>query len=123
MQNAAYHCVYIEKEIDISNNTSEYGAKFIQILKFVPSMLQKERPSIIKKLWVINTTGITPFSGCKGRAGLDILCQVLSENRLHKDLAGTVWDFMVSPPQNVQDYRRGWHFENQRYVKRTRPVF
>ena len=48
---AAYHCVYTESKIDLSklsHYTWKDGAKFIQVLKFMSSMLQKKMLRIIK---------------------------------------------------------------------------
>ena len=43
---AAYHCVYTETELDmskLSHYTMEGGAKLIEVLKFMSSMLQKKK--------------------------------------------------------------------------------
>ena len=94
---AAYHCVYIEKEIDMSKlsyYTRTDGAKFIQVLKFVSSMLQKESPKHHNQIIAQLGSCISQNDECKGRAGLDILCQVLSQNELDMDLAGTFKPFI-----------------------------
>ena len=94
---AAYHCVYIEKDIDMSKlsyYTRKDGAKFIQVLKFVSSMLQKESTEHHKQIIAQLGSCISQNDECKGRAGLDILCQVLSENELSRDLAGTFKPFI-----------------------------
>ena len=94
---AAYHCVYIEKDIDMSKlsyYTRKDGAKFIQVLKFVSSMLQKESTEHHKQIIAQLGSCISQNDECKGRAGLDILCQVVSENELSRDLAGTFKPFI-----------------------------
>ena len=90
---AAYHCVYIEKEIDMSKLsycTRTDGAKFIQVLKFLSSMLQKESAENHKKIIAQLASRISQNVECESDVGLDIMCQVLSENKLDKDLAGAV---------------------------------
>ena len=94
---AAYYCVYIEKEIDMSKlscYTSKDGAKFIQVLKFVSSMLQKESAEHHKKIIAQLASRISQNVECESDEGLDIMCQVLSENKLDKDLAGTFKPFI-----------------------------
>ena len=94
---AAYHCVYIEKEIDMSKlsyYTRTDGAKFIQVLKFLSSMLQKESAEHHKKIIAQLASRISQNDECKSGVGLDIMCQVLSENKLDKDLAGAVKTFI-----------------------------
>ena len=94
---AAYYCVYIEKEIDMSKlsyYTSKDGAKFIQVLKFVSSMLQKESAEHHKKIISQLASRISQNLECESGEGLDIMCQVLSENKLDKDLAGAVKTFI-----------------------------
>ena len=94
---AAYYCVYIEKEIDMSKlsyNTRGDGAKFIQVLKFLSSMLQKECAEHHKKVIAQLASRISQNVECTSRTGLDIMCQVLSENKLDKDLAGAVKTFI-----------------------------
>ena len=94
---AAYYCVYIEKEIDMSKlsyYTRTDGAKFIQVLKFLSSMLQKESAEHHKKNIAQLASRISQNDECKSDAGLDIMCQVLSENKLDKDLAGAVKTFI-----------------------------
>ena len=94
---AAYHCVYIEKEIDISKlsyYTRTDGAKFIQVLKFVSSMLQNECAEHHKKIIAQLASRISQNVECESGEGLDIMCQVLSENKLDKDLAGAVKTFI-----------------------------
>ena len=94
---AAYHCVYIGKEIDMSKlsyYTRTDGAKFIQVLKFLSSMLQKERAEHHKKIISQLASRISQNLECESDEGLDIMCQVLSENKLDKDLAGAVKTFI-----------------------------
>ena len=94
---AAYHCAYIEKEVDmskLSSYTRADGAKFIQVLKFLSSMLQKENAEHHKKIIAQLASCISQNDECKSDAGLDIMCQVLSENKLDKDLAGAVKTFI-----------------------------
>ena len=94
---SAYHCVYIEKEIDMSKlsyYTSKDGAKFIQVLKFLSSMLQKKNTEDHKKIIAQLASCIFQNVECESKAGLDIMCQVLSENKLDKDLAVTVKTFI-----------------------------
>ena len=94
---AAYHCVYIEKEIDMSKLsycTSQDGAKFIQVLKFLSSMLQKKNTEDHKKIIAQLASRISQNVECESDEGLDIMCQVLSENELDKDLAGAVKTFI-----------------------------
>ena len=87
---AAYHCVYTETEIDmskLSHYTCDDGAKFIQVLKFMSFMLQQKDAEVHKKF-------LKRLGSCNnGRAVLNILCAVLSENELDKDIAGTVKTF------------------------------
>ena len=94
---AAYNCAYIEKEVDMSKlsyYTRKDGAKFIQVLKFLSSMLQKERVEHHKKVIAQLGSCISQNDECRGSAGLNILCQVLSENELNRDLAGTFKPFI-----------------------------
>ena len=94
---AAYHCVYIEKEINMSKlsyYTSEDGAKFIQVLKFVSFMMQKKNTEKHKEIIAQLESCISQNEECTSDAGLDIMCQVLSENKLDKDLAGAVKTFI-----------------------------
>ena len=94
---AAYYCVYIEKEIDMSklcHYTPTDGAKFIQVLKFLSSMLQKESAEHHKKIIAQLASRISQNVECESDVGLDIMCQVLSENKLDKDLAGAVKTFI-----------------------------
>ena len=94
---AAYHCVYIEKDIDMSKlsyYTHKDGAKFTQVLKFVSSMLQKESAEHHKQIIEQLGSCISQNDECDNDAGLDILCQVLSENKLDKDLAGSFKPFI-----------------------------
>ena len=94
---AAYHCVYSEKEIDMSKlsyYTRTDGAKFIQVLKFLSSMLQKESAEHHKKIIAQLASRISQNDECESNADLDIMCQVLSENKLDKDLAGAVKTFI-----------------------------
>ena len=98
---AAYHCVYTETELDMSK-LSHYrgkgGAKFIQVLKFMSSMLQKKNAEDHKQF--IKQLG----SSKNGQDALDFLCTVLSENELDKDIAGTVKTFF--PKHLIFEARR-----------------
>ena len=94
---AAYYCVYIEKKIDMSKlsyYTRTDGAKFIQVLKFLSSMLQKECAEHHKKIIAQLASRISQNVECESDVSLDIMCQVLSENKLDKDLAGAVKTFI-----------------------------
>ena len=94
---AAYHCVYIEKEIDmskLSHHTSKDGAKFIQVLKFLSSMLQKKNTEDHKKIIAQLASRISQNVERGSDEGLHIMCQVLSENKPNKDLAGTLKPFI-----------------------------
>ena len=94
---AAYYCVYSEKEIDMSKlsyYTSSDGAKFIQVLKFLSSMLQKESAEHHKKIIAQLASRISQNDECQSCEGLDIMCQVLSENKLDKDLLEAVKTFI-----------------------------
>ena len=96
---AAYHCVYTETEIDmskLSHYTSKGGAKFIQVLKFMSSMLQKQNVEDHKEF--IKQLGLCfschPVTNEDLQAFLSIFCTVLSENDLDRDIAGTVKTFI-----------------------------
>ena len=96
---AAYHCVYIETESDmskLSHYTSDGVAKFIQVLKLMSSMLQKksakDHVEFIKKLGSYISS--QPVMN-KHQAVSSVLCTVLSENDLDKDIAGTVKTFIA----------------------------
>ena len=97
---AAYHCVYTETELDmskLSHYTREGGAKFIQVLKFMSSMLQKKNAEDHKKF--IKKLGSSLESvNYNDQAVLSLLCTVLSENDLVNDIAGTVKTFI---PKNL----------------------
>ena len=105
---AAYYCVYIEKEIDMSklcHYTRTDGAKFMQVLKFMSSMLQKENAEGHKNF--IKQLGSYLSSQDDGHvyvAVLDNLCEVLSENHLDKGIAGIVKTF-IPGDLRVDDYR------------------
>ena len=93
----AYYCVYTEKEIDMSKlsyYTRTDGAKFIQVLKFLSFMLQKKSAEHHKKIIAQLASRISQNLECESGEGLDIMCQVLSENELAKDLAGAVKTFI-----------------------------
>ena len=95
---AAYHCVYTETEIDMSK-LSHYrgkgGVKFIQVLKFMSSMLQKKNAEDHKEFIKQLESCFSPqFDKYGSEALLSILCAVLSENKLDKDIAGTVKTFI-----------------------------
>ena len=103
---AAYYCVYIEKEIDMSKlsyYTRKDGAKFIQVLKFLSSMLQKKNTKDHKKVIAQLASRISQNVECESNEGLDIMCQVLSENKLDKDLAGAVKTFI---PEDLLVFRK-----------------
>ena len=98
---AAYHCVYTETEIDMSklssHHTTEGGATFIQVLKFMSSMLQKKNAEDHKKF--IKKLGSSLESvNYNDQAVLRILCTVLSENDLVNDIAGAAKTFI---PKNL----------------------
>ena len=97
---AAYHCVYTETEIDmskLSHYTREGGAKFIQVLKFMSSMLQKKNAEDHKRF--IKKLGSSLESvKYDDQAVLCLLCTVLSENDLVNDIAGTARTFI---PKNL----------------------
>ena len=95
---AAYHCVYTATEIDmskLSHCTRRGGAKFIQVLKFMSSMLQKKNAEDHKEfIKQLESCFTSKFDICKNQADLNIFCTVLSENELDKDIAGTVKTFI-----------------------------
>ena len=99
---AACHCVNIKTEIDmskLSHYTRKGGAKFIQVLKFMSSILQQKDAEVHKKF--IRQLGlcVAPQSdGNQNQAVLLTLCTVLSENDLDKDIAGTIKTFI---PKNL----------------------
>ena len=91
---AAYHCVYTKTELDLSkltHYTRKGGAKFIQVLKFMSSMLQKKNAEDHKEF-------LKQLAKSSGQVSLSILCAVLSENDLDKDIADTVKTFI---PRNL----------------------
>ena len=94
---AAYHCVYTETEIDMSklssHHTTEGGAKFIQVLKFMSSMLQKKNAEDHKKFIKKLGSSLEPAK-YDDQAVLRLLCTVLSENDLVNDIAGTAKTFI-----------------------------
>ena len=100
---AAYHCVYTETELDMSKSshyTREDGAKFIQVLKFMSSVLQKKNAEDHKEFIKQLESFFSSKSGiCKYQGVLSILCTVLSENDLDKDIAGIVKPFI---PKSLQ---------------------
>ena len=115
---AAYHCVYTETEIDMSK-LSHYrgkgGAKFIQVLKFMSSMLQKKNAEDHKEFIKQLESCISPqFDKYVGEPVLSTLCAVLSENKLDKDIAGTVKTFI--PKRLEFRGRRRGHY-NKYFVK------
>ena len=95
---AAYHCVYTETEFDmskLSHYTRKGGAKFIQVLKFMSSMLQKKNAEDHKEF--IKQLGLCFSSQSdmrKNQAVLSILCTVLSESDLDNDIASIVKTFI-----------------------------
>ena len=95
---AAYHCVYTETELDMSKlslRVTGGGAKFIQVLKFMSSMLQKknaeDHKEFIKQLQSCFSSKPHIF---QNQGDLRICCKVLSENDLDKDIAGAVKTFI-----------------------------
>ena len=89
---AAYHCVYTETELDmskLSHYTEEGDAKFIQVLKFMSSMLQKKNAEDHKKFIKKLRSSLESLQ-YNNRGVLSMFCTVLSENDLDKDIAGTV---------------------------------
>ena len=108
---AAYYCVYIEKEIDILKEISYYkrtdGAKFIQVLKFLSSMLQKENAEGHKNFIKELGSHLSKDDGYV--AVLDNLCEVLSENHLDKGIAGIVKKYIpwvLEVDFNLSSFRR-----------------
>ena len=95
---AAYHCAYTETELDmskLSHYTSDDGAKFIQVLKFMSSMLQKKNAEDHKEfIKQLESCFSSNSDICEDQADLSIFCTVLSENDLDKDIAGTVKTFI-----------------------------
>ena len=91
---AAYYCVYLETEIDVSKLSlyeSRSGVKFIQVLKFMSYILQEKNAEDDQKF--IEELGSYIYSQCeiyKRHEVVGILCAVLSENKLIKDIAGIV---------------------------------
>ena len=95
---AAYHCVHTETKLDmskLSHCTRKSGAKFIQVLKFMSSMLQKknaeDHKEFIKQLGSCFSSTPHIF---QNQGDLRICCAVLSENDLDKDIAGAVKTFI-----------------------------
>ena len=95
---AAYHCVYTETELDmskLSHCTRKSGAKFIQVLKFMSSMLQEKNAEdhneFIKQLGSSFSSKPHIF---QNQGDLRICCTVFSENDLDKDIAGAVKTFI-----------------------------
>ena len=80
---AAYHCVYTATEIDMSKLSyyTNGALKFIQVLKFMSSMLQQKDAEAHKEF--IKQLG----SREDDRTALRPLCAVLSENKLNKNIA------------------------------------
>ena len=103
---AAYYCVYIEKEINMSKlyyYTRTDGAKFIQVLKFMSSMLQKKNAEDHKNF--IEQLG----SHLSSHVVLDNLCEVLSESHLDKGIAGIVKKYIPGDLEvdfNLCSFRR-----------------
>ena len=95
---AAYHCVYTETELDLSklsHYTREDGAKFIEVLKFMSAMLQ-EKSAEHHKIFIeqLGSRISSQIDECKDHTVLRILCTVLSENDINKEIAGTVKKFI-----------------------------
>ena len=108
---AAYYCVYIEKEIDILKEISYYkrtdGSKFIQVLKFMSSMLQKENGEGHKNFIKELGSHLSKDDGYV--AVLDNLCEVLSENHLDEGIAGIVKKYIpwvLEVDFNLSSFRR-----------------
>ena len=100
---AAYHCVYTATEIDmskLSDYTRKGGAKFIQVLKFMSSMLQKKNAEGHKKfIEQLGSCISSQIDKDTDDTVLRILCTVLSKNDLDKGIAGTVKMFI---PKNLK---------------------
>ena len=114
---AAYHCVNTETEIDmskLSHCTTWSGAKFIQVLKFMSSMLQQKDAEVHKKfIKQLGSCFSSQSDMYKHQAVSSILCTVLSENDLDKDIAGTVKPFIpkrlrLTPGANADDFYAGY---------------
>ena len=94
---AAYHCVYTETEIDMSklSHCTNNALKFIQVLKFMSSMLQQKdaeaHKEFIKQLGSYN---YAQSQRANDQTALKILCTVLSENKLNKNIAGAFKPFI-----------------------------
>ena len=115
---AAYHCVYTETEIDMSK-LSHYrgkgGAKFIQVLKFMSSMLQKKNAEDHKEFIKQLESCFSPqFDKYGSEALLSTLCTVLSDNKLDKDIAGTVKTFI---PKRLELRGKRTDHYNKYFVK------
>ena len=115
---AAYHCVYTETELDmskLSHCTRKGGAKFIQVFKFMSSMLQKKNAEDHKEFIKQLESCISPqFDKYGSEALLSTLCAVLSENKLDKDVADTVKTFI---PKNLEFRGRRRDHYNKCLVK------
>ena len=115
---AAYHCVYTETKLDmskLSHYTRKGVAEFIQVLKFMSSMLQEKNAEDHKKF--IRRLGLyrsSQFGRAKDQAVLSILCTVLSENDLDRDIAGIVKTFI---PKNLVASARSRHSFNKYFLK------
>ena len=117
---AAYHCVYTKSKIDmskLSDYTRKGGAKFIQVLKFMSSMLQKKNAKdhieFIKQLGCFSPQTHNDYLSVRS-----ILCTVLSENDLDKDIAGTVKTFI---PKNLTFNARSSREPYNRYFLKVMP--
>ena len=112
---AAYHCVYTETELDLSkltHYTRKGGAKFIQVLKFMSSMLQKKNAEDHKEF--LTQLGSRIKLKSLRQVSFGILCAVLSENDLDKDIAGTVKTFI---PRDLIFNVRGKDPYNRYFLK------
>ena len=115
---AAYHCVYTESKIDLSklsHYTWKDGAKFIQVLKFMSSMLQKKNAEGHKEfIKQLGSCFSCKSDICENKVALSILCTVLSENELDKDIAGTVKTFI---PKDLKFYAGSMNPYNEYFLK------
>ena len=115
---AAYHCVYTEPEFDmlkLSHYTRKSSAKFIEVLKFMSSMLQKKSAEDHKRfIEQLGSCISSQVDECKDDTVLRILCAVLSENDLDKDIAGTVKTFI---PKHLEFNGRSSGFYSRYFLK------
>ena len=106
---AAYHCVYTETEIDMSklSHYTNDALKFIQVLKFMSSMLQQKDAEAHKEF--IKQLGSYKYARSRWAkndpTALKILCTVLSENKLNKNIAGAFKPFI---PKVLAFHENSW---------------